>query len=86
MAKTPTKEDEFVEKKPVDAVPVDEPIKTKIKGGGHIKPSDMRKDVENTVLADLSEDVDSARAPYPTGSPRDPDDIFEEQHGYRKGS
>jgi hypothetical protein len=67
-----------------DPIPIDVPIEPKVKAGDHIKPATMRKDVEGTVLEDLSADPDSARAPYPSGSPRDPEDIFEEQHGYRK--
>jgi hypothetical protein len=46
----------------------------------------MRKDVEGKPLADLSADADSVRAPYPQGNPRDPEDIFEEQHGFRRGA
>lgn len=80
------KGDEELEKEPkaAKAADDDKPLEAKVKGGGHIKPTDMRKEVQGKPLEDLSEDVDSARRPYPTGSPRDPADIFEEQHGYRK--
>ena len=74
-----------VEKKPAKAADPDKPLEAKLKGGGHVKPADMRKEVQGKPLEDLSEDVDSARRPYPHGSPRDPEDIFEEQHGYRRG-
>lgn len=67
-------------------VPVEKPAESKIKAGDHPKPSTLRQDVAGKVQDDLSADVDSARAPYPVGKPRDPEDIFEEQHGYRRGS
>jgi hypothetical protein len=69
-----------------DAFPVEKPAEPKIKGGDHPKPSTMRQDVAGKPQEDLSADIDSARTPYPVGSPPDPEDIFEEQHGYRKGS
>lgn len=77
MAKAAAKYDEDVATE--EAAP-----KAKAKGGGHPKPSSMRQDVAGKPLEDLSADIDSARTPYPTGSPRDPADIFEEQNGYRK--
>lgn len=79
---TKIKGDEEVEKTPKAAS--DKPIGPKVKAGGHIAPANMRKEVAGKPLEDLSEDPDSVRAPYPQGSPRDPADIFEEGHGYRK--
>jgi hypothetical protein len=84
MAKASTKDYEDDEPKAKSAAKAEEKVESKLKAGGHIAPADMRKEVAGKPLEDLSADIDSARAPYPHGSPRDPADIFEEGHGYRK--
>jgi hypothetical protein len=87
MALAPRTADKTTDKAPAsDSFPVEKPLAPKIKAGDHPNPSTMRQDVAGKPQEDLSADIDSARTPYPVGSPPDPEDIFEEQHGYRKGS
>jgi hypothetical protein len=35
-------------------------------------------------IVNISEDVESAQKPYPTGNPPDPEDEFERIHGFRR--
>jgi len=70
MAKTPTKE---------DAAPSKDDLKTEQDKAGGKQPVNPPKEPEKATPVETQQ-----HEPYPTGSPPDPEDAFEQTHGYRR--
>lgn len=49
---------------------------------GEHNDHDFRTRVENTKVVTIEEQGIGVRDPYPEGNPPDPEDVFEEVHGY----
>lgn len=63
-----------------------DPVELGTYQGGHLPGANVNEAVHQTAVERVEEDLGiGVRDPYPTGNPPDPEDAFQQQHGYRRG-